>query len=108
MIENLLNMLKSGQDNHLLRFGLGSAYLDRRQPADAIEHLRAATRFNPGHSASWKLYGRALADSGQPRAALQAFATGIDVANRNGDIQAAKEMEVFRKRVRKTLVAAGE
>jgi len=105
MIDNLLNMLQSGQDNHLLRFGLGAAYLDRNQASEATEHLRVATEQNPQHSASWKLYGKALQQAGQPEDALAAWERGISVANANGDIQAAKEMTVFQKRLCKTLVA---
>jgi hypothetical protein len=49
------------------------------------------------------MLGRALVESGQNEEALEVFQRGIDVAERRGDIQAAKEMGVFRKRVQKSL-----
>ena len=54
-----------------------------------------------GGLAAWKALGKTLVDSGQPAAALAAYEQGISVAEARGDIQAAKEMTVFAKRIRK-------
>ncbi|MEQ8661194.1 MAG: tetratricopeptide repeat protein [Gammaproteobacteria bacterium] len=102
MIERLEKMLAAGQDSAALRFGLGNAYLER-DPAQAAVHLARAVEQDPEYSAAWKLLGRALAASGEHAQAAQAFASGIAVAERRGDVQAAKEMQVFLKRARKAL-----
>ena len=69
----------------------------------AIAHLRETVTRDPKYSAAWKLLGKALADSGQDAAALQAYCDGIVVAEARGDKQAAKEMTLFAKRLEKRL-----
>jgi Tfp pilus assembly protein PilF len=101
MITNLKNMLESGQDNLLLRFGLGQAYLKENQPQLAIEHLQKALQYDPEYSAAWKLLGKALAESGQHEEAITTYDKGIAIAEKKGDLQAAREMRVFVKRLRK-------
>ena len=99
IIDNLQSMLTRGQDSALLRYGLGNEYLKAGEPAPAAEHLAAALRQDPDYSAAWKLYGKALTALGRDAEAITAFDQGIAAAERKGDIQAAKEMRVFRKRV---------
>lgn len=103
IIENLEKLLARGQDSALLRYGLGNEYWKAGQPERAIEHLAVALDLYPGYSAAWKVYGRALADTNRLQAASAALAKGIEVAERQGDLQAAKEMGVFLKRVTKQL-----
>lgn len=101
-IVQLEGMLTAGQDNALLRFALGNAYLKEGQPAQAAVHLGIAVKHDPGYSAAWKMLGRALAETGQDQEAIAAFEEGIRVADGKGDVQAAKEMQVFLKRLYKT------
>ncbi|MDD3449463.1 MAG: tetratricopeptide repeat protein [Gammaproteobacteria bacterium] len=101
VIENFEKMLAAGQDSALLRYGLGSAYLQAGDAARAAEHLARAVAQDPAYSAAWKAYGKALAGDGRPDAAAAAYARGIEVAEERGDIQAAKEMKVFLKRLRR-------
>jgi predicted Zn-dependent protease len=103
MIENLEALLARGQDSALLRYSLGNEYLKVGQNEKAIEHLAEAVHQDPGYSAAWKLFGKALTTGGRPREALDAFDRGIETAEAKGDIQAAKEMRVFRKRAQKAL-----
>lgn len=92
-------MLARGQDNLLLRFGLGGEYLRCKNYPQAIIHLRAAVGFDPKHAAAWKLLGTALAAAGQIDEARAAYKQGIEVAEGAGHLQAAKEMRVFLKRL---------
>lgn len=101
MIDNFERMLAQGQDNALLRYSLGNAYLNEGRPAEAVEHLRHAVEHDPEYSAAWKSYGKALSEAGDVDGAIDAYARGIEVAERKGDKQAAKEMTVFHKRLRK-------
>ena len=100
-LANLLKMLEAGRDNALLRYGLGNEYLKGGDAAAAAKHLRAAVEHDPGYSAAWKLLGRALEESGALADAAAAYREGIDVAERKGDKQAAKEMTVFARRIEK-------
>lgn len=103
MIDNLEKMLAAGQDNALLRFTLGGAYHKEGRFEQAIAHLEAALEHDPEYSAAWKLLGKALADNGDLEGAVTVYADGIDVAEKKGDKQAAKEMQVFKRRLEKQL-----
>lgn len=100
MLEKLLKLLESGEDTALLRFGLGGAYLKQREASKAVEHLKRAVEMDPSYSAAWKLYGKALLQVGENDLAKAVFDKGIDIAEEKGDVQAAKEMRVFLKRIR--------
>ena len=94
-------LLAAGQDNALLRFTLGNARYQERLFAEAERHLARAVELDPQYSAAWKMYGRALAAAGRPEPARAAFERGIAVARARGDVQAAREMTVFLKRLGK-------
>jgi predicted Zn-dependent protease len=106
-LETFEKLLAAGKDSAMLRYSLGNEYLKAGQPADAAAQFEAATRHDPNYSAAWKLLGKALAEAGQADAALAAYRQGIAVAEAKGDIQAAKEMRVFAKRVEKQLAGGG-
>ena len=103
VIDNLKAMLARGQDSALLRFSLGNEYFKQDEFEAGAEHLAKAVELDPTYSAAWKLYGKLLAESGRLAEAEQAYAQGIAAAEARGDIQAAKEMGVFRRRVLKQL-----
>ncbi len=100
-IEALRALLDRGQDSAILRFSLGSEYLNADDAGAAAEELKRAVAMDPDYSAAWKLLGRALADSGRIDHAREAYSQGIAVAERKGDHQAAKEMRVFLRRLEK-------
>jgi Tfp pilus assembly protein PilF len=101
--EALERLLAAGKDGALLRFGLGSAYLGAGDALRAVEHLRRAVALDPTYSAAWKLLGKALAASGQENAALEAYREGMSAAEKKGDKQALREMQVFARRLAKAL-----
>ena len=102
-IPAFLKMLERGQDSALLRFSLGSEYHGRGEHPAAVEHLGHAVELDADYSAAWKLLGKSLAALDEHAAAADAFRHGIDAAERKGDRQAAKEMQVFLKRATKSL-----
>lgn len=87
------------RDGALLRFSLGRALLEAGDAAAAAPELAEAVRFDPNYSAAWKLLGRAYAESARRDEAIAAYTRGIEVASARGDVQAAKEMRVFLKRL---------
>ena len=101
MIEKLESLLAQGTDNALLRYSLGNAYLKEGRPEVAVAHLAKALEFDPSYSAAWKIYAKALTESERLKEAMTAYQTGIEIAEREGDVQAAKEMHVFLKRLAK-------
>jgi Tfp pilus assembly protein PilF len=100
-LETLERLLKRGQDSALLRFGLGRAYLEAGRIQEAAEHLEAAVTLDPGYSAAWKHYAKALVQTDRLEEAAAAYERGIRAAEGRGDVQAAKEMTVFLKRLRR-------
>ena len=95
----LEGLLAKGQDNALLRYSLGNEYLNAGDAAAAAAHLDRAVEHDPDYSAAWKLLGKARAALEQTAAARHAWEQGIAAANRKGDKQAEKEMQVFLKRL---------
>ena len=98
-IEILRNLLSSGQDNLLLRFGIAQELLKTNEHAEAIVHLQRALVMDPSHSASRKILGKAYTATGKIDEAIKNYRKGIKIAEQEGDIQAAKEMKVFLKRL---------
>jgi predicted Zn-dependent protease len=107
-IPNLLKLVGTPRDGALLRFSLGNEYLKSADFEHAIAHLEAAVEKDPGYSAAWKLLGRALGESGRTAEALSAYRKGMEVARGKGDLQAAREMAVFVRRLEKALSADGD
>ena len=100
-IESLEKMLNGPRDGALLRFSLGNEYLKAGAPDKAAANFQAAVDRAPAYSAAWKALGKARAESGDDLSALAAYERGIAVAEAKGDVQAAKEMQVFARRIRK-------
>ena len=103
VVQNLEKLLSQGKDSALLRFSLGAEYLKLKQTWVAVYQLRRALEMDPNYSAAWKLLGKALTDAGVLRDALDAYRRGVEIAERRGDKQAAKEMAVFAQRLEKQL-----
>jgi Tfp pilus assembly protein PilF len=99
MTANLEALLAKGGDSATLRLALSSRYLDAGDAAAAVRHAEGAVRIDPEYSAGWKALGRAFTAAGRNAEAVQAYAHGIEVAEKRGDRQAAKEMRVFSKRL---------
>jgi Tfp pilus assembly protein PilF len=101
LIANLEALLAKGGDSATLRLALASRYLDAGDAAAAVRHAEAGVRLDPEYSAAWKALGRAFAAAGRYADALAAYERGIDVAEKRGDQQAAKEMRVFSSRLKR-------
>ena len=98
-IANLEALIAAGKDSPAVRFGLGKACLERSDATASRTHLERAVELDPSYSAAWKLLGKACAAGGDTSAAADAYRRGIAAASAKGDRQAAKEMEVFLRRL---------
>ncbi len=103
IIENLEQLLASGRDDALLRFGLGSALFNAKQFEQAIPHLKACIEHDPDYSAAYKLLGKALFKIGDEEAAKSIFESGMPIAVRKGDKQTEREIQAFVKKIGKSL-----
>lgn len=102
LIANLEALLARGGDSAVLRLALASRYLDAGDAAAAVRHAEAAVQLDAQYSAAWKALGRALAAASRNAEALAAYERGAAIAEKRGDRQAAKEMQVFAKRLQRT------
>lgn len=100
-IESLQKMIGGPRDGALLRFSLGNELLKLSQFKEAAAQFQAAIDKDPQYSAAWKALGKALGEAGERQAAVAAYENGMAIAEAKGDLQAAKEMAVFAKRLRK-------
>jgi Tfp pilus assembly protein PilF len=102
-IASLEKLIGTPRDGALLRYSLGLEYLKAGDAAAAVRALEEALARDPAYSAAWKLLGRALAEAGREREALEAWRRGIQAARAKGDRQAEREMAVFAKRLERKL-----
>ncbi len=65
--------------------------------------LSHAVRIKLDYTAAYRDLGRAWLECGDAQAASEALERGIEVAERTGDLQTQREMEVFLKRTRRRL-----
>ncbi len=100
---NFEALLAKGHDNAMLRYSLGNACLTEASYQTAIEHLQKAVEMDPSYSAAWKILGKCYDAIGQHQQAIDSWDSGIAVAEKKGDKQALKEMQVFRKRAARKL-----
>ena len=96
----LASPVKNSTDVHLVRFAIANEYMKAHDCASAVEHLARAVALDPDYTAAWKIYGKALAEAGRSEDAVRTYEQGIAVAQRKGDRQAEKEMQVFLRRLR--------
>lgn len=90
------------RDGALLRCMLGQTLASAGEHAAAIAEFERALVFDARYSAAWKFFGRALLDAGRRDDATNAWRQGIAAAEAHGDVQAAKEMRVFLKRIERS------
>ena len=102
-IERLEKLLGTPRDGALLRFSLGLEYSKLENAGKAAGYLRQAVARDPGYSAAWRALGKALESAGQPAEALEAYRSGIAAAQKKGDKQAEKEMNVFARRIERKI-----
>ena len=102
-LANFERMLASGKDSALLRYSIGNEHMKAGDWSAAVDALSHAITLDPNYTAAWKLYGKALEQSGRPNEALDAYRRGIAVAKQKGDRQAEKEMTVFARRIERAL-----
>jgi Tfp pilus assembly protein PilF len=105
LVANLEALLARGNDAPSLRFALASRYLAAGDAAAAVRHAQAAVALDASYSAGWKVLGQAQIAAGDAAGAAESYRRGIAVADARGDRQAAKEMQVFLKRLEKDAAA---
>lgn len=104
--ETLEQRLAIGQDDAMLRLSLAQICLREGEWTAVREHANACLRHSPGQVVAYKLLGKALDALGDAPGALAAYRDGIARARDGGQIQTAREMEVFLRRLEARMAAA--
>lgn len=108
MRQVLEKLLDDGRDDALLRFTLGSICLQEADAETALVHLQRAIELDPTYSAAWKLRGAAMLKLTRIEEAQRIWTEGRAVAQQKGDLQVAREITVFLKRLDKQCMAANK
>jgi tetratricopeptide (TPR) repeat protein len=98
-LEQFQELVDLDPDDYFSHFGYASALFDCGRYPEAVREFREAIRLKPDYSAAFRELGKALERSGAPAEAMQVYRQGIPIAERNGDLQTLKEMQVFLKRL---------
>jgi uncharacterized protein HemY len=102
-IEQFRTMITNNPDSELLHFSLGNEYLKAGRLEKATESFRATLHIQSEYTAAYRQLGKALEQSGNTADARQAYMDGIIVGEKTGDLQVVKEMQVFLRRLDKTM-----
>ena len=86
-------MLGEGEDNALIRFTMGSAFIKHGKYEQAIEQLAKAVELKPDYTTAWLKYAQALAETGRIDESISTLEKGISVATEKNDTQSLKEMQ---------------
>jgi uncharacterized protein HemY len=100
-LKQLEDLVKQNPNNALMHYTLGIEYLGTNEGKKAIAVLKEAINLEPDYSAAYRELGKAFMNSNLKKEAVEIFNKGIAVAEEKGDIQTAKEMHVFLKRISK-------
>ena len=98
-LEQLKELAQLEPDDPVVHYGLGVEYLRAGDPQNAAAALRRAVELKPDYSAAYRERGKALAKLGQSEEARATYEEGKRIAQQKGDLQTAKEIEVFLRRL---------
>ncbi len=94
-------LLDRDPENPMVLYSLGTELFKEGNHSEAREYLSQAVRNKPDYSVAYRTLGRALFELGEDEEAARVFAEGSEVAQGNGDLQTAKEIDVFVRRLEK-------
>ena len=97
-IVDLEEIVADEPDDHTARFMLATELAKAGRHTLAIPHFLAVLVADAEYTAAYRGLGRAYVATGEPALAKDIFEKGLVVADRTGDYQSGKEMEVFLRR----------
>lgn len=86
-------VLELDPEDHLATYGLGSAYLELKNPEAAKPLLEKAISLNPKHSVGYVALAKTLIDLNQIQVAQTVLENGIAVSAQRGDLMPMQEMQ---------------
>lgn len=104
--EMFRNLLERDPDNPMILYSLGAELFKEKDYPQAREHLERAVENKPDYSVAYRTLGRTLFEMREDAEARRIFEKGREIAQKNGDLQTVKEIDVFSRRLEKR--ASGE
>lgn len=101
-IDALLKLVGSNRDSAMLRLTLARLLMGEGDKEKAESHLRQAVEMDSRYTAAWKELGKIRVALDDVEGARTAWQRGLEIAEKEGDKQAAKEMTVFLRRLDKS------
>ena len=99
--EMFRKLLERDPENPMVLYSLGNELFKEKKYSEAREYLSRAVRNKPDYSVAHRTLGRTLYELGEDAEARRVFAEGREVAQKNGDLQTIKEIDVFVRRLEK-------
>ncbi|MDQ4106911.1 MAG: tetratricopeptide repeat protein [Actinomycetota bacterium] len=93
-------------DNPMVLYSLGAELFKEKDYPQAREYLERAVENKPDYSVAYRTLGRTLFEMHEDDEARRIFDRGREIAQKNGDLQTVKEIDVFSRRLEKR--ASGE
>jgi tetratricopeptide (TPR) repeat protein len=94
-------LIDKDPENPMILFSLGNELFKEEKYEEARGHLAKAVENKPDYSVAFRTLGRTHFELGEYDEARSVFERGREVAQENGDLQTAKEINVFMKRLEK-------
>jgi tetratricopeptide (TPR) repeat protein len=94
-------LIEKDPENPMILFSLGNELFKEEKYEEAKGHLSKAVENKPDYSVAFRTLGRTHFELGEYEEARKIFERGKSVARENGDLQTAKEIDVFMKRLEK-------
>ena len=98
-LEQFKELAEADPDDPVVHYGLGSEHLKLGEFAEAAAAFRKTIELQPDYSAAYRELGKALEKSNRREEAREIYRQGKEVATRKGDLQTAKEIDVFLRRL---------
>ncbi len=102
-----LKLLERYPNNPMVLYSLGNELFKEGRYGEARDHLQRAIENKPDYSVAYRMLGRAHFELNEDAEAKNVFLKGKGVATENGDLQTAKEMDVYLRRLQKREAGEG-
>ncbi|MDQ3589609.1 MAG: tetratricopeptide repeat protein [Actinomycetota bacterium] len=105
--EMFRKLLEKDPENPMILFSLGNELFKDGEYTEARTHLRRAIENKPDYSVAYRTLGRAHYELHEDAEARRVFTEGREVAEKNGDLQTVREIDVFMRRLEKREAGEG-
>ena len=94
-------LLERDPDNPMVLYSLGNELFKEKKYSEAKEYLSRAVQNKSDYSVAYRTLGRTLYELHEDAEARRVFVEGREIAQKNGDLQTVREIDVFVRRLEK-------